>query len=622
MNRPAPLALLATLVLGALPARSLAAQACSGCTPLTDLGPGLYLGQYEGGLYAGGANTPPPAHRADALSAAAEVLPRDAAGAVDPDGWIGFLSITMSNANQEFSAYERRVDQDALRNARVAVVNGAEGGQALDVIANPAAPYWTHLDQRLLAAGLSAPQVQVVWLKIANASVPDTSFPNHATSSMASATTVLQHLKASFPNLKLAFLSSRTYGGYTNNSQRGEPLSYETGFATKWLIESQIAGAPDLNHDASQGPVVAPLLLWGPYLWTNGTLPRGDGLVWLPGDVEGDGIHPTESGEQKVADMLSAFFATEASSFAWFGAPLGARLESVEAVADATTNASQPTTNFGGDALLAAGGSRLSYLKFDLSGVSGNILRAKLSLRLPAENANGGGATVLGLSDTSWDELTITAANAPPIDGAQLGLLPTLSRGTATSVDVSGVAQAASGGLLSLAISTNHGAGSPVMRYLSRESGVAPRLVLSVLPPCAEPAIPYCRALPNSSGLPAELSVIGSASLAASDMALAATSLPSTQFGLFFYGFGAAQFPFGEGRRCVAAPTQRLSPPGLSNPGGELVRALDFGSAPLGAGPMAVAPGDLLHFQCWYRDPTGGPSGFNLSRAVQVLACP
>jgi lysophospholipase L1-like esterase len=62
---------------------------------------------------------------------------------------------------------------------------------------------------------------------------------------------------------------------------------------------------------------MAPWIAWGPYLWADGVEPRSDGLVWLCEDVNpNDGIHPSQSGETKVADMLVEFF-TESRFTGW-----------------------------------------------------------------------------------------------------------------------------------------------------------------------------------------------------------------------------------------------------------------------------------------------------------------
>ena len=66
----------------------------------------------------------------------------------------------------------------------------------------------------------------------------------------------------------------------------------------------------------------APLLLWGPYLWADGTTPRkGDGLVWERADLAADGTHPSPSGRRKVAEMLLEYFQTDPVARTRFVAP-------------------------------------------------------------------------------------------------------------------------------------------------------------------------------------------------------------------------------------------------------------------------------------------------------------
>lgn len=86
----------------------------------------------------------------------------------------------------------------------------------------------------------------------------------------------------------------------------------------KWLCEQQMAGDPQLNSDPALGPVVAPWLGFGPYLWTDGTTPRSDGLVWNCTDVQSDGTHPSPSGRTKVANLLQQFFTTDPLTTSWY----------------------------------------------------------------------------------------------------------------------------------------------------------------------------------------------------------------------------------------------------------------------------------------------------------------
>jgi len=79
-------------------------------------------------------------------------------------------------------------------------------------------------------------------------------------------------------------------------------------------------GNPELNYDPAKGAVKAPLLLWGPYLWADGTNPRkSDGLVWEQSDLAAsDGTHPSPSGRKKVAEMLQRFFTEDPFTKTWY----------------------------------------------------------------------------------------------------------------------------------------------------------------------------------------------------------------------------------------------------------------------------------------------------------------
>src|SRR5437867_10806908 len=102
-------------------------------------------------------------------------------------------------------------------------------------------------------------------------------------------------MKGRFPNLQMVYLSSRTYGGFATTPLNPEPYAYESGFAVKWAIQEQIEGRPRtrLNPVQALGPVLAPWMAWGPYLWANDGKDRGDGLTWVREDFGPDGTHPS-----------------------------------------------------------------------------------------------------------------------------------------------------------------------------------------------------------------------------------------------------------------------------------------------------------------------------------------
>ena len=282
-----------------------------------------YKGQ-DGGLYGGGKNEPPEEHQKAARKELARIVPLDAKGNPAADGKIALISIGMSNTTQEFSKFKELADKDAAKSPQVTIVDGAQGGQDAARWSDQDAPAWKVLDQRLQAAGVTLPQVQAAWVKharIGPASYGD--FPKHAEELKDHILLSLQIARQRFPNLRVAYLSSRIYAGYASTQLNPEPYAYESAFAVRWLIQDQIKGDAKLNCDASKGQVKAPLLLWGPYLWSDGLTPRkSDGLVWKRDDLAGDGTHPSmTAGREKVGELLLTFFKTNPNAKGWFVKP-------------------------------------------------------------------------------------------------------------------------------------------------------------------------------------------------------------------------------------------------------------------------------------------------------------
>src|SRR5204862_2802469 len=111
----------------------------------------------------------------------------------------------------------RRVQATRRRGRRkspaVTLVDEAKGGQDANMIRSTSAREWAVVDTRLSLAGVTAAQVQVIWLKefVIGEKRP---FPQDAKALKSDLVTIVGILRAKFPNLKLIYVASRTYGGY------------------------------------------------------------------------------------------------------------------------------------------------------------------------------------------------------------------------------------------------------------------------------------------------------------------------------------------------------------------------------------------------------------------------
>jgi len=289
-----------------------------GLTPLSELGTGRYHG-YQGGLYPGGSNVPPRRYLHDGRVAASRVRTLSPSGAPSGSGRIVVLSVGMSNTYLEFKSLIQLAGTHPVqsgnflvagtlaRNPRVELVNGATPNWAAETIVGNEAGYLAILNSDLADAGVTADQVQAVWLDeaIENPSQP---FPVDAQQLRAYLTTIDGMLAAHFPNLRLIYISSREYAGYAVSKINPEPYAYDSGFSVKWTIARRIAHHPRLR----------PWIGWGPYTWADGLIPRRDGLTWACSDFQRDGTHPTSAGAQKVGNMLLHFFSTNKTAKSWF----------------------------------------------------------------------------------------------------------------------------------------------------------------------------------------------------------------------------------------------------------------------------------------------------------------
>lgn len=578
-------------------AAGLAAQSSTGMTPLVDMSGGATYQGFLGGLYPGESSTPPAAHLAEAMVRAQEIEPRDVDGNPDPDGVIVLLCLGYSNASQEWSVFERQADLDPTRNARVLILNGGVRGQVPALIKDPEAPYWNNVSARLAGMGLSPMQVQAVWLKVTDVNTPD-DFPLHAQVLRDDTVEVVQLLAATYPELRLCYVSSRTYGGWSTTSVSPEPQAYETGFSVKWLIEDQITGEPGLNYDPSSGPVLAPLLLWGPYLWADGVAPRSDGLTWQQADVEEDGLHPSPSGEQKAADMLTDFFHTDVSATPWYAGPSDLELSFVDAAHDATVSSADPDQTNGFDpTLVVQGGDTISnaYVRFPPIAASNSAVWSKLSMRTPVDG-DMPGSDISSTSISGWHEGSITYNSAPPVGGLVETVIG-VSRDSTFALDVRDEVSSASGIPVAFVLTTPLSQPGMVM---SRQSAEPPRIVVA-----APPAPPNCQtdlgfAGPGSMAL----SMCGGPLAPGKLNQLLLTGAPPGGLVYFFLGFQSNPTP-AEGGVLVPVPVSAVK---IRFADGAGQVALNV---PGGNGPLTV------YLQCVAPDPSQ-TLGYAFSNALQV----
>jgi hypothetical protein len=147
------------------------------------------------------------------------------------------------------------------------------------------------------------------------------------------------------------------------------------------------------------------------------------------------------------------------------------------------------------------------------------------------------------------------------------------------------------------------------------ETGTA---TMTISPDASNLGMPYCPSPPTSaSPLGGILTASGNNCIGENSLALSCTGVVNGEFGVFFFGPSQIDVAFGDGRRCVGGTISRLWPP-IQASVGEYIHSLDLTTSPA----SAIIPGSTQNFQCWFRDPTGGPNGFNLSNGLSVAFAP
>jgi hypothetical protein len=147
---------------------------------------------------------------------------------------------------------------------------------------------------------------------------------------------------------------------------------------------------------------------------------------------------------------------------------------------DATISLAKPYSNFGtSDKLVvdSKNGMNNFLIRFDASDVpQGQVKSAKL--RLYAQNAaTAFGGTFVQMTNSKWDERSVTWSNAPLGDGVVLGSISEVEAGTWYEIDVTNAVMG--GAPVSFRVSSPH---SSTAMYASKESAFKPRLIIQYKP--------------------------------------------------------------------------------------------------------------------------------------------
>ena len=141
-----------------------------------------------------------------------------------------------------------------------------------------------------------------------------------------------------------------------------------------------------------------------------------------------------------------------------------------------------PSTNFGSSAVLknTTSPDTRAYLKFNLTGISGNVTKA--TFRAFTQTSSGSGYELHSVADNSWVEPGLTYSNRPAVGGT-IGTAVNFTANTWTSVDASTYVKTP--GTYSFEM---NGTSTSLKQYSSKEGANPPQLVIQYTP-VATPAL-------------------------------------------------------------------------------------------------------------------------------------
>src|SRR5262245_31833813 len=182
----------------------------------------------------------------------------------------------------------------------------------------------------------------------------------------------------------------------------------------------------------------------------------------------------------RIGIVLTAAFGVLAVAGASPARVTGVTISDTRAVADSYVNNTSSQTrrqNYGSAIELKAQGApeMRSYLRFNVSGLSGVVTNA--TLRLYARASSSTGYSVRGVAQNSWNESTITWRNAPAVSPTITASSGPLSAGVWSEVNVTPLVNG--NGTFSFALTST---AATAVSLASRETGAnAPELIVQAV---------------------------------------------------------------------------------------------------------------------------------------------
>jgi hypothetical protein len=143
------------------------------------------------------------------------------------------------------------------------------------------------------------------------------------------------------------------------------------------------------------------------------------------------------------------------------------------AIADTVVFSDRPANNYGDKTIFVVDASpvKISYLRFEVTGLSGTVISARV--RLQCTSASQFGGTIYSISDNGWQEYTVTYDTRPVIDGPALDSLGLVLVDDVVELDVTSAITG--NGTYNFALDSSDDNNAA---YRSREDGLNPPVLI------------------------------------------------------------------------------------------------------------------------------------------------